>query len=207
MDIEALSELLIAVRSRETERQIILFGSAAFLVSVPNAVPAELDFESTLDADLLLDPDDDAVRHDLDAELGSGSAYDAATGFHGDFADHRISLDFFPPGWQARLVPVADFDGVFALSTADNAAAKLLATASARPNRRLGGAAADRGTKDIRTVAALLRAGLLRATELSQRVWQTLLTTRPPAIQTRAQRRSCGGRSCGLSCIPPQPRK
>ena len=170
MDSEALSALPRAVRSRETEQRIILFGSAAFLVSLANAVPAELDFDPTLDADLLLDPDDEATQRGLDAALGSGSAYDTATGFHGDFVDHRISRDFFPPGWPARLVSVSGFDGVFALSTGDNAAAKLLATASSRLNRRLGGAAADRGSKDIRTVAALLRAGVLRDIELSQRV-------------------------------------
>ena len=133
-------------------------------------MPAELDFASTLDADLLLDPDDEAARQGLDAELGSGSAYDAATGFHGDFVDRRISRDFFPPGWSARLVSVENFEDVFALSTGDNAAAKMLATTSSRLSRRLGGAAADRGTKDIRTVAALLRAGLLGETELSRRV-------------------------------------
>ena len=36
---------------------------------------------------------------------------------------------------------------------------------------------------------------------------QGLLTASPPAIQTPARRRSCVGRSCGASCILPQPRK
>lgn len=183
MDLAALRALLAAVQARAAERRIILFGSAAFLLSLANAAPAELDFDSTLDADLLLEPDDEAARRGLEAELGSGSAYDAATGFHGDFVDDRISRDFFPPGWPARLVKVAGFDGVFALSTGDNAAAKLLATASSRLNRRLGGAAADRGTKDIRTIAALLRAGLLRAAELSERVESVEMS---PALMVEA---------------------
>ena len=50
-------------------------------------------------------------------------------------------------------------------------------------NRRLGGAAADRGTKDIRTVAALLRAGMLPDTELSQRVESVRMS---PALMVEA---------------------
>ncbi|MEO7317630.1 MAG: hypothetical protein ABIZ56_01440 [Chthoniobacteraceae bacterium] len=162
--------MLAEVRVWEPQRRVILFGSAALLVSLEGMAEEEFGFETTLDADLLLVPDDDAVRRKLDAELGSGSAYDASTGHHGDFVDFRISRDFFPMGWQTRLVVMKGFAGVFALSIADNAAAKLLATASARLNRRMGGDAADRGLKDIRSIASLLRAGLLTEAELNGRL-------------------------------------
>ena len=168
MDLAALSALLAAVRAREPRRRIILFGSAALLAALPMGADPALDFESTLDADILLDPDDEAMRRVLDAEFGSGSAYDLATGFHGDFVDYQISFGFFPPGWPVRLVPVLEFAGVFALSLGDNAAAKLLATAHTRLNRRMGGGAADRGAKDIQTVTSLLRKGLLAGSELER---------------------------------------
>ena len=71
------------------------------------------------------------------AILAESGEYDAATGFHADFVDARIADDCFPRGWRERLVPVPGFDVVFALSTADSAAAKLLATAFARLNRRM----------------------------------------------------------------------
>ena len=55
----------------------------------------------------------------LDEALGSDSEYAAAHGFHADFTDARLARDCFPPGWQQRLVPVAGFDAVFALSTSE----------------------------------------------------------------------------------------
>ena len=178
MDIEALRSLLSAVRALESRRRIVIFGSSALLVSLTGATPAELGVETTLDADLLLDPDDESVRRTLDEALGSDSEYDDAHGFHADFVDARIARDCFPPGWQQRLVPVTGFDAVFALSTADTAAAKLLATAFSRLNRRMG-----RGTKDIQAIAALLRAGLLDRMELQERLESVEL---PPALVVEA---------------------
>lgn len=170
MDIEALRSILSAVRRCESGRRIVIFGSSSLLISLSGTSPADLGVETTLDAEVPLDPDDEAARRALDEALGSDSDYDVATGFHADFVDARIADDCFPRGWRERLVPVAGFDGIFALSTTDTAAAKLLATAFARLNRRMGRATADRGQKDITAVAALLRAGLLDATDLSQRL-------------------------------------
>ena len=183
MDIEALRSLLSAVRAHESRRRIVIFGSSALLVSLTGATPAELGVETTLDADLLLDPDEESVRRTLDEALGSDSEYDVAHGFHADFTDARIAGDCFPPGWKQRLVPVAGFDAVFALSTSDTAAAKLLATAFSRLNRRMGRGTADRGMKDIRAVAALLRARLLDPVELQERLESVEL---PPALVVEA---------------------
>ena len=184
MDLAALRALISAVRARESQRRIIIFGSSSLLVSLGSATPCELGIETTLDADFLLDPDDDNARRTLDEALGSDSEYDAAHGFHCDFVDARLARDCFPPGWRERLVPVAGFDEVFALGTADAAAAKLLATAFSRLNRRMGRGSADRGTKDIRAVAALLHAGLLDLIELQQRLESVEL---PPALIIEAE--------------------
>lgn len=160
MDIEALRSLLSAVRAHESRRRIVIFGSSALLVSLTGATPAELGVETTLDADLLLDPDEESVRRTLDEALGSDSEYDAAHGFHADFTDARL-----------------------ALSTSDTAAAKLLATAFSRLNRRMGRGTADRGMKDIQAVAALLRARLLDPMELQERLESVEL---PPALVVEA---------------------
>jgi len=170
MDIEALRSILSAVRRYEAERRMVIFGSSALLITLSGASPADLGVETTLDADLLLDPDDESVRCVLDEAIGSDSEYDVANGFHADFVDARIADDCFPRDWRERLVPVPGFDGVFALSSGDTAAAKLLATAFARLNRRMGRATADRGLKDISAIAVLLRAGLLDAAEVLQRL-------------------------------------
>ncbi len=183
MDIEALRSLLAAVCGRESHRRIVIFGSSSLLVSLASATPAELGLETTLDADLLLDPDDETARRTLDEALGSDSEYDTAHGFHADFVDARIARDCFPLGWQQRLVPFTGFAAVFALSTADTAAAKLLATAFSRLNRRMGRGTADRGTKDIHAVAALLRASLLDPVELRERLESVEL---PPALVVEA---------------------
>ena len=96
MDIEALSALLTAIRSRETERRIILFGSAAFLVSLASAVPAELDFDPTLDADLLLGSDDEAARRGLNAGTRQRQRLRCS---------HRFSWRLCGPPHLSRLLP------------------------------------------------------------------------------------------------------
>ena len=183
MDLTALRSLLAAVRARESQRRIIIFGSSSLLISLTGAIPAELGIETTLDADFLLDPDDEHARRSLDESLGSDSEYDASHGVHGDFVDAGLARDCFPVGWRDRLVPVSGFDSVLALGTTDAAAAKLLATAFSRLNRRMGRSNADRATKDIRAVAALLRAGLLDPIELQQRLESVEL---PPALTVEA---------------------
>lgn len=183
MDIEALRSLVSAVRARECRRRIIIFGSSSLLITLAGTAPAELGVETTLDADLLLDPDDEGTRRTLDEALGSDSEYDIAHGFHADLVDACIARDCFPPGWQERLVPFAGFDSVFALSTGDTAAAKLLATAFSRLNRRMGRGTVDRGTKDIDAIATLLRAGLLDPVELRTRLESVEL---PPALIVEA---------------------
>ena len=180
MDITALRSLLAAVRSRESQRRIVIFGSSSLLVSLTAITPAGLGIETTLDADFLLEPDDEDTRLTLDESLGSDSEYDVANGFHRDFVDARLARDCFPPGWRERLVAVSGFDAIFALSTADAAAAKRFATAFSRLNRRMGRGAADRGRKDIHTVALLLRSGLLDPVELRTRLESVELP--PPLI-------------------------
>lgn len=52
----------------------------------------------------------------------------------------------------------------------DMTASKVNATARSRLDRRFGRRPADRGLKDINTLVALIRAGLLDFTELSRQV-------------------------------------
>lgn len=64
------------------------------------------------------------------------------------------------------------FDNIFALSPMDMAVSKVNATARSRIDRRFGRREADRGLKDINTLVALIKAGLLDFAELAKQVHQ-----------------------------------
>ena len=62
------------------------------------------------------------------------------------------------------------FENVFALHPMDMAVSKVNATARSRIDRRFGRREADRGLKDINTLVALIKAGLLDFAELAHQV-------------------------------------
>jgi len=169
MDLKSLKSLLQEVTRQVTGRRILLFGSSSLLASYPEEAPARIGVEATIDADFFLDPDDEASRTALLAELGKEQSYHTTHGFYGDFVDLRMA-DGFPEGWRERLVPMPGFDNVFALHPMDMAVSKVIATASSRIDKRFGRRAADRGMKDINTLVALIRAGCLDGGKLASEV-------------------------------------
>lgn len=169
MDLQSLKLLLKEVTRRVAGRRILLFGSSSLLASFPDDKPDRIGVEATIDADFFLDPDDEAARAALLAELGKEQRYHNIHGFYGDFVDLRMA-EGFPAGWRERLVPMPGFDNVFALHPLDMAVSKVIATASSRIDKRFGRRAADRGMKDINTLVALIRAGCLDGDELARQV-------------------------------------
>jgi hypothetical protein len=139
------------------------------LASFPNADPEIIGVAVTIDADFFIDPDDASIRAKLNDQLGEDNDYHQTHGYYGDFVDLRLA-DAFPDGWRDRLVPMPGFDHVFALHPMDMAASKVNATARSRLDRRFGRREADRGLKDINTLVALIKAGLLDFTELTHQV-------------------------------------
>jgi hypothetical protein len=160
MNLCGLTELIRKIQELEPERRIILFGSSSLLASFPDLEPASIGVELTIDADVFLDPDSAPARNALQVELGEGGAYHSKKGFFCDFVDARAD-QWFPPGWKERCVRFPKVDCAYAMHPVDAAAAKLVATAHARVDRRLGRRPIDRGSKDTRTVLALIRAGCL----------------------------------------------
>ena len=169
MDLQSLNHLLAEVTRQVSGHRILLFGSSSLLASFPGEEPARIGVETTIDADFFLDPDDEASRAALLAQLGKEQSYHSTHGFYGDFVDLRMA-EGFPEGWRDRLVPMPGFENVFALHPMDMAVSKVIATASSRIDRRFGRRAADRGMKDINTLVALIRAGYLNASELTLQV-------------------------------------
>ena len=169
MDFQSLNQLIGAVREIVPERRILLFGSSSLFASFPAHPPTTIGVETTLDADFFLDPDDADFRAALLSKLGRERDYHIAHGYYGDFVDLRLA-DAFPEGWRERLVPMPGFDSVFALSPMDMAVSKVNATARSRLDRHFARREADRGLKDINTLVALIKAGLLDFAELSRQV-------------------------------------
>jgi len=169
MEFTALTQLIQAVCDTAEGRRIILFGSSSLLASFPRANPETIGVAVTIDADFFIDPDDLAIRLQLEDILGEDREYHLAYGFYGDFVDLRLA-DAFPQGWRDRLVPMPGFANVYALSPMDMAVSKVNASARSRIDRRFGRRPTDRGLKDINTLVALIKAGLLDYTELARQV-------------------------------------
>ena len=62
MNFSTLNQIIVAIREIEPSRGLLLFGSSSLLASFPNQTPETLGVEVTIDADLFLDPDDEAKR-------------------------------------------------------------------------------------------------------------------------------------------------
>ncbi len=169
MEFPALTQLIHAICAAAPGRRIIVFGSSSVLGSFPYDDPEVLGVAITQDADIFLDPDDRELRILLDEQFGEDRVWHMETGHYGDFVDIRVA-DLFPAGWRERLVRMAGFEDVFALHPLDMAATKVVATASSRLSRRMGGDTPDRGMKDINTIVALLRAGRLDFPTLEARM-------------------------------------
>lgn len=169
MEISTLNLLLKSVRDATPDRKIIVFGSSSLFASFPDVDPELIGTAVTLDADFFIDPDDEALREKLDLNFGEDHAFHAATGHYGDFVDLRLS-ESFPEGWRDRLVPMPDFENIFALDPVDMSVTKVAATARSRLWRRLGRGGVDRGRKDINTIVALLRGNRINLKTLQTRL-------------------------------------
>lgn len=169
MEFSTLNHLLRAVCQKAPSRRILLFGSSSVFASFPDADPGEIGAAVTIDADFFIEPDDQATREALDAELGEDNLYHITHGYYGDFVDLRMA-ESFPVGWRERLVPMPGFENVFALHPMDMAVSKVVATASSRIQKRFGRRDADRGMKDINTLVTLIRANLLNGEELARQL-------------------------------------
>ena len=169
MVLQSLTQLISEVLQIVSERRILLFGSSSLFASFPEHPTATIGVETTLDADFFLDPDDENLRAALLIKLGKERDYHLTHGYYGDFVDLRLA-NAFPEGWRDRLVPMLGFDNVFALHPMDMAVSKVNATARSRIDRRFGRREADRGLKDINTLVALIKAGLLDFAELAHQV-------------------------------------
>ena len=93
------------------------------------------------------------------------------------------------------MIAVPGLDRVFALEPHDAAAAKLLATAASRLDRRMGRSVIDRGLKDIVVVSRLADLGMLNLEEIRRRLMSH--DDLPPALMVEVFHafREAGGKA------------
>ncbi|MEO8351581.1 MAG: DUF6036 family nucleotidyltransferase [Chthoniobacteraceae bacterium] len=141
--------------------RIVVFGSSSLLAFFPELGEPGGPLESSFDADLLLDPCEEALAAMMDEAIGQDRKFHAHFGYYADFLRPGITNQL-PPGWEERLAPVPECDGVFSIEPHDLAVAKLHA---GRP-------------KDIDLLAFLLQEGYLDEQTLRTRLKATVMQER-----------------------------
>lgn len=123
MRVPALTHLVSAARALVPCHRVVVFGSSALLVRAPQLGEPGAPIAATRDADLLIEPLDEAGAAVLHEAMGQGSLFEHRYGYHLDLLRPAI-VEQLAPGWEARLVPVPGADAV-ALSAVDVCAAKV----------------------------------------------------------------------------------
>jgi hypothetical protein len=153
MRLEALKHMAGVAMSITRSGRIVVFGSSSLFGTIPDADNEYELIRRSLDADFILDPFDEGVGRVALNALGVTSPFEQQFGYHADII-RPVAFENFPPGWDARLIPLADCPGVFCLEPHDMAVAKLFA---GRP-------------KDIALLSELVRTGRLDPAILYQRL-------------------------------------
>jgi len=149
------------VRALVHPHRITVMGSSALLAYDPSLGESGQPLELSLDADLLLDPTDQAQAAVLHEAVGEGSLFHREYGVYVDLLRPEIE-ETLPPGWRGRCMAMEDIEHVLFLDPYDLAVAKL---AVARD-------------KDILLLRGLMDRGLLTYERLQQRFRETPMDER-----------------------------
>jgi hypothetical protein len=167
--------LLDSVGALARPRRIVVLGSSSLLPHFPElGEPGQL-LEVSLDADLLLDPVNEAVADMLKDAVGEESGFQQQHGYYADILRPAVA-ETLPAGWESRLHPVRGYDAVFALDPYDLALVKLMVGRE----------------KDLELLRAMLRLGIVEPTRLRQHYQQTPLGEREALIAGRNLRQILG---------------
>jgi hypothetical protein len=167
MRIPFLIHLLDSVAALARPRRIVILGSSSLLPQYPELGEAGHPLEVSLDADLLLDPVNEAIADMLKDAVGEESGFQQQHGYYADILRPAI-VETLPAGWESRLHPVTGNHTVFALDPYDLALVKLV----------VGRA------KDLELLRAMLRLGIVEPNRLRHHHQQTPLGEREAATAT-----------------------
>lgn len=159
MHVRSLKHIIEAVQALVHPDQVIVMGSSSLLVHDPSLGEPGQPLELSLDADLRLEPTDEAQAAVLHEAVGEGSLFHREYGVYVDLLRPEIE-ETFPPGWRERCIVVEGMERVTCLDPYDLAVAKL---AVARE-------------KDMVLLRALIARGLIEFEVLQQRYQDTPMT-------------------------------
>ncbi len=159
MDITTLKKIVGAIRTAAPHQRLVLFGSASLLATFPDMGESDTPVQRSRDADFILDPWDDDLALAVHEIVGARKTFDEEHGFYADIV-RPFAFENFPPGWDARVVPLDGCPGVSAVDPHDMAIAKIFA---GRP-------------KDIELLSALIGSGRLDPVLLHQRLGSIEIT-------------------------------
>lgn len=124
MHVRSLKHVVEAVVALVHPVQITVMGSSSLLVLDPSLGELGQPLELSLDADLLLDPTDEAQAAVLHEAVGEGSLFHREYGVYVDLLRPKIE-ETLPPGWRERCTALAGVECVVCLDPYDLAVAKL----------------------------------------------------------------------------------
>jgi hypothetical protein len=153
---EQLAHVLRAASSIVTDRRILVIGSQSILATYDEE---ELPVEATasIEVDLAFFDDDDEVRADqVDGAIGELSQFHETFGFYAQGVS--VSTAVLPNGWRDRVV-------MWSNSSTGSAAAAFLDPHDCLVSKLVAFRAKDRAF-----AASLLRAGLVNAVTLRERI-------------------------------------
>jgi len=150
--------LLNSVVALARPHRIVVLGSSSLLPQYPELGEPGHPLEISLDADLLLDPVDEAIAAMLKDAIGVDSGFQQQNGYYADILRPAIT-ETLPAGWESRLHPISGFDTVFALDPFDLALVKLMVGRE----------------KDLQILGAMLHLGIVEPNRLRQHYQQTPL--------------------------------
>jgi hypothetical protein len=168
MQLQSLKHILAVVQAMATPEKIYLFGSACLLPGHPQLGEPGQPLALTQDADVLVQPIDDALASALLEALGKEASFMQRFGYYADILRPSF-VETLPQGWESRLMQLSGYENVFALDPYDLALVKLV----------LG------REKDLELLRGLLRLGIIEAERLRQHYQQAPLQEREAFAASR----------------------
>lgn len=158
MHIRSLKHVVEAVNALVHPTSVVIMGSSSVLVYDPTLGETSEALELSLDADLVVEPMDDAQAAVIHEAIGEGSLFQQEYGVYADLLRPEIG-ETLPPGWRERCRRVEGFEHVVAVEPHDLAVAKLTVGRE----------------KDMALIRELLVRGLVEPETLRQRYQSTLM--------------------------------
>ncbi len=178
MQLQSLNHILAVVQAMAAPEKIYVFGSACLLPSHPQLGEPGQPLALTQDADVLVQPIDDALASALLEAMGKEASFMQRFGYYADILRPAF-VETLPKGWESRVTSITGHDNAFALDPYDLALVKLV----------LG------REKDLELLRGLLRLGIVEAERLRQHCRQAPLEERQAFAASRNLHKLLGSNS------------